>query len=321
MSDVDRFIEINASSFLEERRDIIVTALKAFLTPHAGRRVALVTSGGTNVPLEQSGVRHITNFSSGGRGSALTEYLLIRGYAVVLLAKKGSLLPFHRHFQRETFSAASFEVNAKNEVKAKPDVQNSMAEVVRAYDAARGFLHVLSFETVGDYLMLLRLLCITLRDNSVHDPRRVAIILAAAVSDFYVPWDIMPQHKLQSRDHDGLLLHLQNVPKALGCVSQDWAAGAFIVGFKLESDDAILKEKAIRSMEMYRLHATVANMITNYNDKVTVYVSDGSAHTVERAPTEEIEERIVSVLVSLHTCYDNNKDYNQNKISGLSQTL
>lgn len=39
----------------------------------AGRRIAIVTSGGTLVPLEKRMVRFIDNFSTGTRGAACAE--------------------------------------------------------------------------------------------------------------------------------------------------------------------------------------------------------------------------------------------------------
>lgn len=39
-----------------------------------GRRVALVTSGGTTVPLERKMVRFLDNFSAGTRGAISAEY-------------------------------------------------------------------------------------------------------------------------------------------------------------------------------------------------------------------------------------------------------
>ncbi|CAK0822653.1 unnamed protein product [Prorocentrum cordatum] len=59
-----------------------------------GRRCALVTSGGTSVPLEINTVRFVDNFSTGTRGAVCTEELLGSGYAVVLLYRLGSAVPF-----------------------------------------------------------------------------------------------------------------------------------------------------------------------------------------------------------------------------------
>ena len=49
--------------------------LDAFVAANAaaGRKVAVVTSGGTMVPLEKRTVRYIDNFSTGLRGAALAE--------------------------------------------------------------------------------------------------------------------------------------------------------------------------------------------------------------------------------------------------------
>ena len=65
-----------------------------------GRRLALVTSGGTSAPLEQTPVRYIANFSTGRRGASSAECLLttLEGvdaeYAVVFLTRKDGLTPF-----------------------------------------------------------------------------------------------------------------------------------------------------------------------------------------------------------------------------------
>ena len=56
--------------------------VSTFVGSHPGDRIALVTSGGTTVPLEVKTVRYIDNFSTGGRGSELCERLLEAGYAV-----------------------------------------------------------------------------------------------------------------------------------------------------------------------------------------------------------------------------------------------
>ena len=50
---------------------------------HSHKRIALVTSGGTTVPLENNTVRFIDNFSAGTRGATSAEYFLENGYAVI----------------------------------------------------------------------------------------------------------------------------------------------------------------------------------------------------------------------------------------------
>ena len=65
-----------------ERRNQLEIVLRSFPSwSHATKSCeiqgaagfALVTSGGTTVPLERRTVRFIDNFSSGNRGAALTE--------------------------------------------------------------------------------------------------------------------------------------------------------------------------------------------------------------------------------------------------------
>ena len=70
------------------------------------RRVVLVTSGGTTIPLERNTVRFIDNFSTGNRGAASTEYFLAKGYAVVFLHRKApaSAMPFLRHMDFTSLS-------------------------------------------------------------------------------------------------------------------------------------------------------------------------------------------------------------------------
>jgi phosphopantothenate---cysteine ligase (ATP) len=52
--------------------------LKAFCAPlhKTSSRIAVVTSGGTTIPLEKNCVRFVDNFSSGRRGAISTEELL-----------------------------------------------------------------------------------------------------------------------------------------------------------------------------------------------------------------------------------------------------
>eukprot|EP00922_Rhytidocystis_sp_ex-Travisia-forbesii_P017336 GHVS01025862.1.p1 GENE.GHVS01025862.1~~GHVS01025862.1.p1 ORF type:complete len:162 (+),score=31.27 GHVS01025862.1:165-650(+) len=66
---------------------------------HSG--VAVITSGGTCVPLESQTVRVLDNFSTGKRGAALAEHLLSVGYRVIFLTRDRSQQPYIRHIQRQ----------------------------------------------------------------------------------------------------------------------------------------------------------------------------------------------------------------------------
>lgn len=56
-------------------------------------RLALVTSGGTAVPVEQECVRYIDNFSTGTRGAKLAECFVSDETHVVCLRRFGSVAP------------------------------------------------------------------------------------------------------------------------------------------------------------------------------------------------------------------------------------
>ena len=74
-----------ASSTEPKRLPAARESLGDFVQRHAERRIALVTSGGTTVPLEKNTVRFIDNFSTGNRGAASVEQLLKADYAVVFV--------------------------------------------------------------------------------------------------------------------------------------------------------------------------------------------------------------------------------------------
>ncbi|KAI9918495.1 hypothetical protein PsorP6_011976 [Peronosclerospora sorghi] len=119
--------------------------VEEFLDHHriVGKCVAVVTSGGTTVPLERNTVRFVDNCSTGFRGAASVEYLLGLGYAVIYMHRPGTLL-------------------------TRP------------------------FTSVDDYFYLLRLVatCVEPCKN------RALFLLAAAVSDFYVPRQDLSEHKI-----------------------------------------------------------------------------------------------------------------------------
>ena len=62
------------------------------------KKVVLVTSGGTTVPLETNTVRFLDNFSAGTRGATSAEYFIQAGYAVIFLHRQFSLEPYTRKY-------------------------------------------------------------------------------------------------------------------------------------------------------------------------------------------------------------------------------
>ena len=61
------------------------------------KKVVVVTSGGTSVPLEKNTVRSIENFSTGIRGARSAEYFLKHDYYTIFLTRIDSAQPFENH--------------------------------------------------------------------------------------------------------------------------------------------------------------------------------------------------------------------------------
>ncbi|BDA44561.1 Phosphopantothenate-cysteine ligase 2 [Coccomyxa sp. Obi] len=236
------------------------------------RPIVCVTSGGTTVPLERHCVRFIDNFSGGTRGALSAEQFLQAGYAVIFLHRRHSIQPFTKGLPSGQILDFLTDVL---EPDAAPlhgvHVTDSASELVsdcvsRAKEAAaRGVLLRIPFETLFEYLQCLRVISAGLRPCG----RQAAFYLAAAVSDFYIPWSQMVEHKIQSADlGDGLTLKLQKVPKMLGTLRSQWAPEAFLVSFKLETDEGILISKASKSIARYGVHAVVANILEKRKEVV-----------------------------------------------------
>ncbi|KAK3335718.1 phosphopantothenate-cysteine ligase-like protein [Cercophora scortea] len=176
-----------------------VALARDFINFHAaaGRRLVLVTSGGTTVPLERNTVRFIDNFSAGTRGATSAEYFLEAGYAVLFLHRQFSLLPFSRHYSHATDCFLDFlREGPDGSVVARDEDAAKMLDVLRKYRDARdqNMLLVLPFVSISDYLHELRSI------TRLMDPLgpRGLLYLAAAVSDFFVPPERMSEHKIQS---------------------------------------------------------------------------------------------------------------------------
>ncbi|KAI5309363.1 hypothetical protein KEM55_003403 [Ascosphaera atra] len=185
-----------------------------FIKQHVAhnRRVVLVTSGGTTVPLETQTVRFIDNFSAGTRGATSAEYFLREGYAVIFLHRQFSLLPFSRHYSHSTNCFLDFmeEDDAPPSGSPKHDTSNPdhgtivvrteyqphMRKVLREYKNVKenNLLLLLPFVTVTDYLHELRALAQVMRPLGTN----AMFYLAAAVSDFFIPRNRMAEHKIQS---------------------------------------------------------------------------------------------------------------------------
>lgn len=282
--------------------------LKEFCERHTlhGNRIVLVTSGGTTVPLEHNTVRFVDNFSAGTRGAASAEYFLEQGYAVIFMHRLKSLEPFTRHFSGlKLLDMLDIQERGPNtSISVKPDSVDVLAPILLRYKAAiaAGALLNVSFTTVSDYFWLLRAACEYL---SYSGPLAL-LYLAAAVSDFYVPSENLPTHKIQS-ETGAPIIQLQLVPKMLAPLVNLWVPTAYVVSFKLETDENLLIPKARSALEKYKHKMVVANQLQTRRHRVVLVTPDVSQEILltreeVRAGTD-IESLLVCEIVSRHLCH------------------
>ncbi|OMO94119.1 hypothetical protein COLO4_16517 [Corchorus olitorius] len=266
-----------------------------------GRRVVCVTSGGTTVPLEQRCVRYIDNFSSGNRGAASTEYFIKAGYAVIFLYRRGTCQPYCRSLPDDPLLEC-FEFADELDVQVRKPYSEAVKGAIRNHHAAvsSGLLLKLPFTTIFEYLQMLRIIAISMRSLGPQ----AMFYLAAAVSDFYVPWKSMAEHKIQSASGP-LDMRLMQVPKMLSVLRMEWTPMAFCISFKLETDSKILLEKASIALKKYKMHSVVANELLTRKEEVTVVTTDQNI-LVQRDKTRvdsDVEDPLIGLLVDKHSTY------------------
>ncbi|CAI5743098.1 unnamed protein product [Hyaloperonospora brassicae] len=294
--------------------------VEAFLAHHriVGRCVAIVTSGGTTVPLERHTVRFLDNFSTGARGAASVERLLAIGYAVVYVHRPGSIAPFARHLQRATRASlddqflhyvdvpiGSSQPQHANEQQIRLLIEDAAAkthviDAVRQLRSARASNTLLSlpFTSVADYFAVLQMLAACVAPWK----ERALFLLAAAVSDFYIPQHELTEHKIQSRAGP-LTLTLQQVPKMLGVLRRQWAPQSFVVSFKLETDRAILCQKARQAIDKYAVHVVIANELHSRFDEVLL-ITETDQRLITRPEDEaDLEGVLMEAVARLHYQY------------------
>ncbi|KAL8802280.1 MAG: hypothetical protein Q9182_003932 [Xanthomendoza sp. 2 TL-2023] len=279
----------------------------AFISEHLDRRrrVALITSGGTTVPLENQTVRFIDNFSAGTRGATSAEYFLEAGYAVIFLHRQFSLLPYSRHYSHSTNCFLDFVTEGEQgEIVVNPEYQNKMREVAQKYNHAKNSnkLLLLPFTTITEYLWALKEIAVLMRPLGSTG----LFYLAAAVSDFFVPKDRMAEHKIQSSEFGGsgeaahgssggagkkLVIDLDPVPKFLHNLVDGWAPEGMIVSFKLETDPSILIMKARKALERYSHNLVIGNLLATRKWEV-VFVAPAAR---ERWITVPMHRRVRSI--------------------------
>ena len=169
-----------------------------------------------------------------------------------------SLQPFSRHYSHSTNPFLDFleieqatSQDSNPRISVTPEKRQDLLQVLTSYKRvqASGTLHTLTFVTVNDYLWLLRAVS---QELSVLLKRKAMFYLAAAVSDFFLPTqkmvcffffssfliffydDMQSEHKIQS-GKGNLSIEMDQVPKILKPMVDEWTRGSFIVSFKVSS--------------------------------------------------------------------------------------
>lgn len=265
-----------------------------------------MTSGGTTVPLEQRCVRYIDNFSSGSRGAASTEYFVKAGYAVVFLYRRGTYQPYCRALPDDPLLEC-FESTGNSQIQVQEQHSEAVKQAIRDHHAAvaGGHLLKLPFTTIFEYLQMLQMIAVSMRSLGP----RAMFYLAAAVSDFYVPWKSMAEHKIQSASGP-LDMRLMQVPKMITALRKEWAPIAFYISFKLETDSKILLDKAGKALKKYKVHAVVANELLTRKEEVTVVTSNGNipVRRDKSHASSDVENPLIELLVSRHSDYIKDSD-------------
>ncbi|GAA5947871.1 hypothetical protein JCM3765_001121 [Sporobolomyces pararoseus] len=342
-----------------------------------GKRVVLVTSGGTTVPLEHNVVRFLDNFSAGTRGASSAEHFLRTGeYAVIFLHRQHSLQPFSRHYSHSTnpFLALLDVVGADGKVKlpseslvedseedlagglfppissvgtpatsptlqartlpildgafpmdhgltvqVRPPHLAPMLKLLKSYKLVQsmGILHSIPFVTIDEYLWLLRGISRVMGQTKDKEGKEVGrrgmYYLAAAVSDFFIPHTRMSEHKIQS-GKGSLVIEMDQVPKVLKTMVDEWSNDGFIISFKLETDRNLIIPKARTALERYGHQIVIGNSLVERKHEVVFVEPHGEewlriqeGEKGAGGQVKEIEEDIIKKCVDLHDRWVNNK--------------
>ncbi|XP_029654818.1 phosphopantothenate--cysteine ligase-like [Octopus sinensis] len=220
---------------------------------------------------------------------------------VVVVTSGGTRVPLERHPVR---FIDNFSTGRRGSSSADHFMANDMAVIfLHRKDSLQPRKHdnllKVEFVTVWEYLRYLR---ICSKAVAVLGSRAL-LYLAAAVSDFYLPLERMPEHKMESHT-DELVLHLKRVPKTLHLVTSLWSPQAFVVTFKLETDSSKLREKVGKSFEDNQQSLVVANLLGSRAFSVVLFDRSMEGESVE-THDEPIEKLIVNAILLKYNKFNN----------------
>ena len=229
----------------------------------------------------------------------MTEHLLAAGYAVVFLTRRGSKFPFWRRLEPTDPYASLLGLMGPEGHSTWAATASAVGAEAAAATSNGARLLAVPFTSVIEYLAFLRVCT-----KALHEPpsrylpndsnangesaaattaaktsaevsvgARALVVLAAAVSDFYIPEAAMATDKLQSTSggaSNGLSLQLHSVPKLLRTLALEWCPLATVCTFKLETNEHVLLAKATASLAAYGVSVVAENNLADYKKRVTL---------------------------------------------------
>uniref|UniRef100_A0A0A9XQ10 Phosphopantothenate--cysteine ligase n=1 Tax=Lygus hesperus TaxID=30085 RepID=A0A0A9XQ10_LYGHE len=161
---------------------------------------------------------------------------------------------------------------------------------------------LISFISLTEYLWLLKEATAALKNHK----SKALLYLAAAVSDFYIPYDQLAEHKLQSSD-GAPDIKLALVPKILAPLVSKWVPQALTISFKLETDPKILLKKCHDALNKYKHRIVIGNLLATRRTAVII-VTPTEQYTLELSPDDiaagvEIEAKLVADITRRHEMF------------------
>uniref|UniRef100_K3WKA7 Fungal lipase-type domain-containing protein n=1 Tax=Globisporangium ultimum (strain ATCC 200006 / CBS 805.95 / DAOM BR144) TaxID=431595 RepID=K3WKA7_GLOUD len=264
------------------------------------RGIALVTSGATIVPLDANNDTFVDLSAKiqEHQGPACAEYLLHLGYAVVFLHREDSMQPFTRHFQKYIQNGAfmsMLRVRDQGLVVEGLDLgqQVRFQNITLLYNDAKDRLLNISFTTVQQYLMLLR---VTARAVNAANNRGI-VILAATVGKFYVPTQ---DHDLAKKKKGEFSVNFVRVPNLIKRVRKEWCPKAFLVTLKHEFQDGQMIEAAHGYIEKYGVNVIAGTYRTSEYAHEILLITEQEDTIVSCPEDEDINDAFASAIAGLH---------------------
>ena len=222
------------------------------------------------------------------------------GFSVIFLHRSDSHKPFLHHLKPLNLLLQDLEMTENQEIQFKKQSESFYNKIFMEYHESKDNLLLVDYFSVTEYLHLLIGITKLLNPHG----QKTILFLAAAVSDFYLPADSMAEHKIQSGNGD-LELCLKPVPKLIKLLKKTICPDAFIVSFKLETDDSLLLKKAKTALEKYGHDLVVSNCLATRKNKLILLDNEGE-EVIEKHGGF-IEQDLIERIVQKYNEYAKNK--------------